>query len=103
MQALALKLYKRGRIHGAQYCKIDCAASEAMLKKLLSDRPIALDRCGCESLLLLEMLLKPSDHTLRCGSLDTGRRTNTLSAQEAQQVNYLTPLELSGLNANASV
>jgi hypothetical protein len=32
-----------------------------------------------------------------------GLRTSTSSAQEAQQVGYLTSLQLPGLNANASV
>src|SRR5262249_24524945 len=103
MQALALKLYKRCRIRGAQHCKIDRVASEAMLQKLFCDRAITLDRRGCEPLLMLEMLPKSGGYTLRCGSLDMGRRTNTLSAQEAQQMVYLTPLQQSGLDANASV
>jgi hypothetical protein len=32
------------------------AALETMVEKLLGDAAVALDRCGCESLLILKML-----------------------------------------------
>lgn len=74
-----------------------------MLEKLLRDVAVALDRCGCEPLLILKMLLELSGQILSRRGLDMGGGTNTPSAQELQQLCDRLPLNLSSRSTNASV
>jgi hypothetical protein len=95
LQALTLTFYERDRIAGTQQAQIHCTAPKAMLEKLPGDVAVALDRCGCERLLILKMPLEVSGQILSRGGRDMGGGTNTPSAQELQKLCNRVPLDLS--------
>jgi hypothetical protein len=74
-----------------------------MVEKLLRNAAVVLDRCCCEPLPIMKMLLEVNDQIGHRRSLDTGGGTNTPSTQELQQLRNHFPLDLSSRGTNASV
>jgi hypothetical protein len=73
------------------------------VEKLPGNRPVTLDRCGRQPLIIPKMLpILGRQIVSRCG-LDTARRAYGATAQELQQLHHLEAFTAAGLGANALV
>ena len=93
-QALGLPLHESDDVDSANSAQINCAATEALHKKLLSDLPVALNRGARKALLLLQVVPEVGGKIVARCRCHARRRAHAQLAQVANQVNQLAPLLL---------